>query len=73
MGAIQVCTLYDVVFGISPVQLLGRVVQSEAVGPEERRVGDDCTVQTIHATPLNLGCAAPVSPKQGPATNNNRL
>ena len=62
--AIEGCTLYDVVFGVSPVQALCCIVDGQAVWPEQGGVGDNSAETAIHSSALDLGRLAPVCPEQ---------
>lgn len=64
--AIQVRTVNKVELGISPVQFLQAVVQSEPVGPVNVSVDDNCSICAIHTCPFDLRDLSPIRPVHVP-------
>lgn len=65
MTPVQIGPLDDVVLSIHPVHTMARIVNGEAIGPEEMSIGDDAASRAIHAGGLNAGGVAPVCPVNG--------
>lgn len=62
VASVQVRPLDDVVLCVHPVHAAAGVVDGEAVGPEEVRVGDDPPVGAVHVGVLDARRVAPVRP-----------
>lgn len=62
VASVQVGPLDDVVLGVHPIHAVARVVDGEAVGPEQVRVRDDAPVGAVHVGVLDARRVAPVGP-----------
>lgn len=62
VASIQVGPLDDVVLGVHPIHAVARVVDGEAVGPEQVCVRDDAPVGAVHVGVLDARRVAPVGP-----------
>lgn len=65
-GTIQVGSVDEAEFGISPVKLLLLQVDGQPIGPVDVRIHDDLPGAAVHPRTFNPGRLAPVCPVHVP-------